>query len=37
METNIPAQVVYNVPHLIPIGYFIAIYFYITEIGRAHV
>jgi tetrathionate reductase subunit C len=30
METNIPAQVVYNVPHVIPIGYFIAVYFYIT-------
>jgi tetrathionate reductase subunit C len=30
METNFPAMVVYNVPHDIPIGYFIAIYFYIT-------
>jgi tetrathionate reductase subunit C len=30
METQIPFQTVYNVPHVIPLGYFIAIYFYIT-------
>lgn len=28
METQ--TQVIYNVPHVIPIGYFIAVYFYIT-------
>ncbi len=28
METS--TQVIYNVPHVIPIGYFIAVYFYIT-------
>ena len=30
METHIPSTVVYNVHHLIPIGYYIAVYFYIT-------
>lgn len=30
METYVPTQVLYNVPHVIPLGYFIAIYFYIT-------
>jgi formate-dependent nitrite reductase membrane component NrfD len=30
METSIPAQVLYNVHHEIPLGYYIAIYFYIT-------
>jgi tetrathionate reductase subunit C len=30
METFVPAQVLYNVQHDIPLGYFIAIYFYIT-------
>ena len=30
MDTYVPAQVIYNVPHEIPLGYFIAIYFYIT-------
>jgi len=30
METNIPVSVLYNVAHEIPIGYFIAVYFYIT-------
>jgi tetrathionate reductase subunit C len=30
METFVPAQVLYNVSHDIPLGYYIAIYFYIT-------
>lgn len=30
METTVPSTVLYNVPHAIPIGYFIAVYFYIT-------